>query len=266
VSNALDGISSGQDGDINISPDGAWLTLLTTRFGCGGWECAVVLDIGLTSHSVIETAGGTQIHPDDAVAVGSGGDVVVYSGAGSHDRDLHVMHRSGNAWTEPVNITSSSPYAYNTQPAIAADGHAVLFDCSPVPYGGNGTRICEVAIDGSGLSVRVDPANSPNGQAGQRVHSADYAPDGSIVFEGEWGAEQVWRLSPGASTPTLIGDFGNDNSPCVLPGGWVVSLWLNSPNNPGTDHELKMMSPDGSDYVMLVEGLDVLDTTIGCGQ
>lgn len=61
-----------------------------------------------------------------------------------------------------------------------------LFACSSVPYGVNGTKICEVGIDGMGVHVLVDPANSPNGQPDNRVHSEDFAPDGSIVSEGAW--------------------------------------------------------------------------------
>jgi hypothetical protein len=265
LTDALDGISAGVDGDINVSPDGAWLALVTTRFGCDSWQCAVVVDVGLSEPSVVQTAGGADVHPEDAVAIGSGGNVVVFSSTGINSRDLHVMRRSGAEWTEPVNITGDSPFDYNTLPAIADDGHAVLFDCSPVPYGDDGTQICEVALDGTGFRVLVDPAISPNGLPGARAHSADYAPDGSIVFEGEWGTEQIWRLSPGASTPTLVGPFGNDNTPCVLPGGWVASLWLNGPNNPNAYHELKVMSADGSDHVMLVKDEDVLDGALGCG-
>lgn len=265
LTHALDAISPGDDGDVNLSPDGAWLSLITTRFGCAGWDCVVVVDVGLSQPSVVQTSGGDQPHPDNAVAVSSGGDVVVYADAGSNERDLFVMRRSGSAWTAPVNITDISPFDYNTQPAIASDGQSVLFDCSPVPYGAEGTQICEVGIDGTGFRVVVDPSISPNGQSGSRAHSADYAPDGSIVFEGEWGAEQIWRLAPGAGTPTLVGDFGNDNTPCVLPGGWVASFWLNAPNNPSGVHELKVMSADGSEHVMLVQGSDLMDTTLGCG-
>lgn len=266
LSDALDGISAGSDDDVNLSPDGAWISLVTSRFGCEDWDCAVVMDVGLSQPRVVETSSGERIHPDEAVAVGTGGDLVVFADNDTHERDLFVMRRSGNAWTNPENITQSSTFEYNTQPAIADDGHGVVFDCSPVPYGANGTHICEVGIDGTGLQVLVDPANSPNGQSGDRVHSADYAPDGSIVFEGEWGQEQIWRLAPGASTPTVIGTFGNDNTPCVLPGGWVVSLWLNSPDNPSGYHEVKAMSPDGADHIMLVQGVDIHDSTVGCGN
>lgn len=265
LTDALDSVSPGNDKDVNLSPDGQWLSVITSRFGCDDWECIVVIDVGLSQGTVVETSSGDRAHPESAAAVSSGGDMVVFAVAGDHERDLHVMRRSGGAWTAPLNITHASPFDYNTQPAIRDDGEAVVFDCSPVPYSAEGTQICEVGIDGGGFRVVVDPSNSPNGQSGSRVHSADYGPDGSIVFEGEWGTEQIWRLPAGSSTPVLIGSYTNDNTPCVLPDGRVASLWLNAPGNPNGYHELKVMRADGSDYIMLVQGLDLMDTTVGCG-
>jgi hypothetical protein len=266
VTQALDALSPGTDGGVNLSPDGEWLSVVTTRFGCQSVACMVVIDVGLNQPDVLQTAGGQRVIGEAAAAVGSGGDVVVFSAAGSaHERDLFVTRRTGAFWSEPVDITGASTFSYNTAPAIAEDGGAVLFDCGPLPYGVNGTHVCEVGIDGSALRVVVDPTNSPNGESGNRAHSADYAPDGSIVFEAEWGSERIWRLAPGASVPTVIGAFGNDNTPCVLPDGRVASLWLNAESNPSGFHELKLMAADGADPVMLVQGVDVLDTTVGCG-
>lgn len=266
VTQALDALSPGTDGGVNVSPDGAWLSVVTTRFGCQSVACVVVIDMGLNQPDVLQTAGGQRMIGEAAAAVGSGGDVVVFSAAGSaHERDLFVTRRTGAFWSEPVDITGASTFSYNTEPAIAGDGAEVLFDCGPLPYGVNGTHVCEVGIDGSALRVVVDATNSPNGESGNRAHSADYAPDGSIVFEAEWGSERIWRLAPGASVPTVIGAFGNDNTPCVLPDGRVASLWLNAESNPNGFHELKLMGADGADPVMLVQGVDVLDATLGCG-
>jgi len=78
------------------------------------------------------------------------------------------------------------------------------------------------------------------------------------------GGEQIWRLPPGASQPVRVADaFGNDNSPCVLPDGRTVSLWLDRPAGTGV-HELKVMAPDGSSFFMLLPDVDVLDAGIGC--
>ncbi len=265
LSDALDAISAGRDSNVNISPDGAWIAFVTTRFGCDGWECVVVSDIGLVQPSVV-MVDGEAIHAGE-MAIGSGGDVLVVADRGqNHETDLFVMNRTGKAWSKPKLITAESPFQYNSYPALAKDNASVLFDCSPTPYGGVGTHLCEVELNGTGFRVRVSPSDSPNGQSAAAAHSGDYAPDGSIVFEADWGSEQIWRLAPGASTPTLIGSFTNDNTPCVLPDGRVVSLWLDGPNNPRGLHELKIMNPDGSGHVVMVEGADLLDRTVGCGE
>jgi hypothetical protein len=56
--------------------------------------------------------------------------------------------------------------------------------------------------------------------------------------------------------------FNNDNAPCVLSDGRIVSLWLDRPGGPGL-HELKIMNADGSGEQMLVQDADVVE--IGCG-
>lgn len=63
----------------------------------------------------------------------------------------------------------------------------------------------------------------------------------------------------------ISSNFTNDNSPCVLPDGNIVSLWLNRPGGSG-DHELKVMEQDGGSYFMLVTGADVADIGLGCGN
>jgi hypothetical protein len=84
-----------------------------------------------------------------------------------------------------------------------------------------------------------------------------------VVFEADWEGEQIWRLLPGSAIPELISpDFNNDNSPCGLPDGRIVSLWL---GHAGV-HEIKVMSPDGSSYFLLLPDTDVEDIGIGCGK
>ena len=135
----------------------------------------------------------------------------------------------------------------------------------------NPTRARAVSVrwvtDGTGFRVVLTPADSPTGlpDTGD-LHSPDYAPDGSVVFEADWDGENLWRLSAGATTPVKIpSSLTNDNSPCVLPDGSIASLWLNRPGGSGF-HELKVMKPDGSSYYMLVTGVDVLDIGLGCGN
>ncbi len=93
----------------------------------------------------------------------------------------------------------------------------------------------------------------------------DYDPKGGIVFEADWGGERIWRLAPGETTPTLITDrFGNDNSPCVLPDGRIVTLWMNREGGQGF-HEIKVMTPDGNAHYMALTDIDVADIGMGCG-
>jgi hypothetical protein len=56
----------------------------------------------------------------------------------------------------------------------------------------------------------------------------------------------------------------NDNSPCVLPDGRVVSLWLLRPGGSGF-HEIKVMDPDGTNQFMALTDVNVFDVGIGCG-
>ena len=113
----------------------------------------------------------------------------------------------------------------------------------------------------------LTPDDAPPGLApGGALHHPAYAPEGSIVFEGDWDGERIWRLPADGGPPQRVGDFGNDNSPCVLPDGRVVSLWLNRPENPSGVHEIKLMAPDGSEYEMLLEAVDVLDAGLSCGS
>lgn len=177
------------------------------------------------------------------------------------------MTRGTNTWNTPVLLSGASPYIYNSLPAMSNDGSKVLFDCGDEAYGGEGTAICEVGTGGANLRVVITPANTPAGAAaGTALHHADYAPDGSIVFEADWGSEQVWRLPAAGGTPTRIQpNSTNDNSPCVLSDGRVVSLWLSRQGNPAGLHEIKVMPADGSNYIMALIATDVLDGGVGCG-
>jgi len=144
----------------------------------------------------------------------------------------------------------------------------VLFNCTNEPYSGT-TSICEVGLDGSGFRVVLTPADSPAGlpDIGD-LQAPDYAPDGSIVFEASWTGEEIWRLAPGAGTPTRISSssaYNNDNSPTVLPNGNIVSLWMNRPNGSSV-HELKVMTPDGSNYFMALTDIDIADIGLGSGR
>jgi hypothetical protein len=178
-------------------------------------------------------------------------------------------------WIYPVLLTADSPYTYHDYPSYSADGSHLVFDCGDRPYAAEGTAICEVVTDGSGFQVLLTPDANPDSSSSASpvarpqsldeaaLHGPAYAPDGSLVFEADWGSETIWRLPAGSNTPDSIGPaFNNDNAPCVLPDGRVASLWLDRPG--GTSlHELKVMTSDGDSYVMLAINVDIVD--IACG-
>jgi Tol biopolymer transport system component len=271
ISDALDTLAPGsEDSAFNISPDGAWYVFSTDRFEqeCSDWACVAVAAADMSQGEVLRSD-GNLVHAEGYTAIASGGNLVVYvSNDGPHELDLFAMERTmDGSWGSRVPLTNESPYDWNDMPAISDDGSSVLFDCGNVPYGQEGTAICEVGIDGSGLRTVIAPEDGPGGSAQHALHHADYASDGSIVFEADWEGEQIWRLPAGASTPVKVTDeFGNDNSPCVLPDGRIVSLWLQRPGNDTGQHEIKVMNADGSSNFMAFTDADVSDTGIGCGQ
>jgi hypothetical protein len=270
ISQALDELSpEGGDVWLNTSPEGQWLLLATERFDpeCAGWACLAVVAGDVSAGSAVR-ANGEIIHPEGFSAIGSGGDLIVFPAPGdSHPIDLWAVTRSKDVWTAPVLLTGKSPYAFNHQPALSPDGSKVIFDCGDLPYGAEGTSLCEVGIDGSGFRVVLTPAGSPSGlPMTGALHQPHYDPDGSIVFEADWSGEQIWRLPVDAALPVTLGpEFNNDNSPCVLPDGRIVSLWLNRPGNDPGFHEIKVMGPDGRTYFMVVIDVDVADIGLGCG-
>lgn len=271
VSQALNALSAGTDGWLNASPDGAWLVMSTERFNnqCTGYQCLALVKRDLSFGETI-LINGQAIHPAGFAAVANGSDLIVYEdagGGGSHVSDLWAVTRSTFTWSTPVLLTGGSPYDYHSMPAISSDGTKIVFDCGDVPYAQTGTAICEVGVTGAGFRVVLTPANNPPGTtAGGALHHADYAPDGSIVFEADWSGEQVWRLPSGSTTPVRVQpNSTNDNSPCVLADGRVVSLWLGRQANTQGLHEIKVMPSIGNSYEMALTGADVLDGGIGCG-
>jgi hypothetical protein len=272
VSAALDALSSGVGADewINASADGAWLLLNTERFdpACAGWACLTVVNAGLTNAQVVRVA-GEVIHPTGYSAVASGGDVVVFEdvGAAAHTRDLWITTGSAGTWSPPVVLSGSSPFLFNSQPSFSADGSKIVFDCGNEPYGATGTAICEVGTNGTGFRIVLRPSDSPGTlpKTGALHHPA-YAADGGIVFEATWAGEQIWKLPAGSTTPVQVApQVTNDNSPCVLPDGRIVSLWLNRAGNPQGFHEIKVMTANGSAFLMALTLTDVADIGIGCG-
>ena len=270
---ALDAIStSALDEYVNVSPDGLWLLFSTERFAAecesDGWACLAVVASDFSSAEAIRSEGMDVVHSDSFSAIASGGNLVVFtSNDGPHEIDLWAISRNGGNWGSPILLTTASPgHAYYEHPAISDNGATVVFNCGPDPSGNGETGICIVETDGFGFAeiLAFDGPDAP--QDTLQIHHPDFAPDGSIVVEIDTGTETIWRLPGGMPPPVQIeASFTNDNSPCVLPDGRVVSLWLNGPGNDPGLHELKVMDADGSNEFRVLIGVDVSDSGIGCG-
>jgi hypothetical protein len=252
-----------------VSRNGDWITVSSTRTSpdCAGWSCVAESDNDLASPETI-LSGGDVIHAAGRTAVSCDGQTLVYpeDRAGPNAIDLFVVRKSGSTWSSPKLLTGDSPHAFNELPVLSSDAEHVLFDCGPTEYGQRGSGICEVGIDGSGFHRIIDPAkDSPlgNGSSNNAAHHADYAPDGSIVFEADWEAEQIWRRAPNGEITRPMPSQSNDNTPCVLPGGYIASLWLGRPGTAGL-HELKVMAPDGSSFEVVTPNVDVEDIGMSC--
>ena len=267
---ALNALANGADEWSNLSPDGNWVLLGSERDfdpECAGWACLVLLPVNFASSEVLRTPEGI-IHPEGFSAIASDGNLVVYVGGdGPHAQDLFAVTRQGSAWSTPLLLTADSSYDAHTQPAISADGSTILMNCDPdLQDGQEGTAVCTVNSDATNFHTIIAPEDGPSGTATNALRHPDYALDGSIVFEADWNGEQIWRLTAGSHTPIQITDiFNNDNSPCVLPDGHIVSLWLDRPSGNG-GHELKIMTADGSDYMIALADADVFDLGLGCGE
>ncbi|HEY1367351.1 MAG TPA: hypothetical protein VGF23_09570 [Gaiellaceae bacterium] len=262
VSQALDALSPHAADDwLNESPDGRSLLLSTERFGCGGWSCLALVRGDLAGGAAVKLGDGQVVHAQGFSAIGSGGRLIVYPAAGaSHKLDLQAIRLGADgAWGPPVDLTASSAYAYNSQPALSADGTRVVFDCGSRPYGAAGTAICETDTSGEGTVRKIVVARSPR----NALHHPDFAPDGAIVFEAATPVEQIWRLPLHAHVPVRVSRVTNDNSPCVLPDGRVVSLYLGRPGGGGR-HELRVTRPNGI-ATTLPTDRDIADLGIGCG-
>jgi hypothetical protein len=266
IDTRLDAVSAGKDNAVSLSPDGAWLVLSTTRFGCPG-DC--IATVGLTGGATsLVKVGGAPLGTSGRPVIGPGGTLIVYPAPGGpHATDLYAITKTGAEWSTPVLLTAKSPADFQHDVAIAPDGSRVLFDCGPTPYEAKGGAICEAFTNGGGARRVFGAEDGPDASVSNEVHHAAYAPDGTIVFEADWGgSEAIWRRGAGAPVRISPSDVNDDNSPCVLPDGRIVSLWLGRPGNPDAFHEMKVMSPDGSNGVMVVTGVDLVDVGQSCGR
>ena len=265
ISAALDRLSPhALDEWLNVSPGGRWMLTSTERFGCQGYACLARVSGSLRAGGAIR-AEGAALHSDGFGAISSDGTLVVYpQGGGVHTRDLWVTRKRGAGWTRPRDITAASASDHNTQPALSASGRRVLFDCGAGLAGDPGTAICSVSTSGGRVSVLMSPFGGPGGRVSNEVHHAAFSPGGGIVFEADWRGEQVWRLPRGARHPIRVSRVHDDNSPCVLGDGRIVSLYLDRPGNRNGVHEIRVARASGTNGREILTGVDVADIGIGC--
>ncbi len=258
ISQHLDTLDSGSDFWINISPNGEWLLLESSRLHneCDGWACLIYGKRDLSEFAVVETNSGGLIHPEAFSAISSDGKIIVAQMSLDNRFDLIVSRRTGTRWSEPQVITSASPSDTNTKPALSANGQEVVFNC--------GNSICLINTDGTGLTVIIDPANRAEIND---ASSPDFDPiTGDIIFEGDDNSERIWRYNRANSSIQVINSaYTNDNSSCVLSNGRIASLWLNRAGNQAGLHELKIMNATGLSHFMAAENTDISDIGLGCG-
>lgn len=273
ISAKLDALGTGSDEFIDVSPDGDWMIVGATRFGCDQ-SCLALIGRDACTAQVVMT-GGNPVTAIGAAAVASGGNAIVFPvEKTSARRDLFVIRRSDpTTWTTPINITVGSPGSQNQRPAISADGAKVVFDCGSNPSSGAGTSLCEVGLDGQGLRVVKAADLGVTVTADTYLEHGDYAKDGSLVFEATFNEPaQIWQLVAGKpralngdKLPTGELKFGADTSPCVLPDDRVVSTWAFRDPAKGV-HELKITDLAGTKPQLLLADVDVVDNGIGCGR
>ena len=256
----------GVSGWVTLSGNGAWLLTNSEQLDpeCAGWPCLALYPREGGAGEILRTPNGPA-RSEGVGAVSRDGSAVAFrDGGGAHERDVWVTQRTAGGWSEAVAISADSTYSYHSLPVFSADGQKLLFVCSDDPY--DGAAICEANRDGSGFRVVVTAEEG--GSAESNLLYPTYEADGSILFEANWqDGEQIWRIPSGGGELSLVAPlFSNDNAPCVLSDGRILSLWLQRVGNDNGSHEVKVMSADGSRYAMLLTGVDVFDIGMGCGQ
>lgn len=269
-----------------------WNCLVTAQLGdrtrreADGSYRRIPGTFGVSSLQPVRLSNGRRLHGVKLPSIDGSGTTIVFSASSGQESGgvrfagpegglhVYVIRRlpRQQQWSDPLLLTLASPFPYHAYPILSEDGQRLLMDCFDDLDVTLPRSICEVATDGSGFRVVVSPQTGeidgrPSGVSGAN-HSAQYAPDGTIVFESDWvenvegewhRCEAVWRLGLDGRPVRVDRGRCDDNTPCVLPDGRVVSLWL-----PQSGHEIKVFDPVDGHYFMLMQGRDVADVTLSC--
>jgi hypothetical protein len=274
LSTALNALSRGtDDANVDISPNGQWLTVNTDRFGIAAGNSGpglAVVSADLKQGAAV-VSGGQFVYPEGVTAIASSGDLVVFSvGGGPHVRDLWSISRASTSspWGAPVLLTANSPYQYSSEPAISADGSEILFDGGQQPDKTGSVAICEVKPNGTGFHTVVTEANAPaSTNFDGRICTPSFAADGTVLFEASSSDSQdrIWKLPTGATTAVLISSAEDEVAPIGLPDGRTVSLWLGRTGNVAGAHELTLRNAQGLYLFTLQPNVDIADIGYGAG-
>lgn len=276
ISARLDEVAEGIDTTLEVSPDGQWLLVETTRAdpACAGWACLALVpsSLALAEAQPIYLPSFEVVHTSSLPALGQDAERMVYVDEGDNRRDLFLIEQEGVdeagriLWSEPLLLTGDSPYEWNDNPRLHPTEDRALFTCGPEPYGAAGTAVCEVDLDNGNVDVLVRPEAGPliNPDDTDGLLTADYLPDNSIVFTAPWRTSNVWRfvpdddlLEPVNLDPQIGGDLA-----CTLPDGRLVIMrWVDELEGP----LVRVVTLDGATDFMIEMPFRMDYGSVGCG-
>jgi len=244
----------GVHGTAALSLNGAWVAV-TTDDGC-----AAVATGDFARLEKVTSNGTCVARYAESMHLSDGGDLLVFSASGGHQRDIFAVRREGpDHWGQPRDLTGSGRFAFNKLPRLNGGATEVVYDCANGPESDEGTSVCAVGTDGSAPPRTLLAAPAAGWTA---FHSPAYLPGGGLVVECHRPDEElVCTVPPGGSTPHRITETGtsNDNSPCAFPDGRVASLV-----DTGI-HTLRVTDSDGHHPITVQDKDDILDAGIYCG-
>ncbi|MCC7540653.1 MAG: hypothetical protein IT379_30840 [Deltaproteobacteria bacterium] len=231
-----------QDVDPRLSPDGRWLVVRTDRDPRCPFGCVVLFETAhLDEPEVVRI--GTETLTSYFNAVTNDGAAIVFKG-GAGVLSISRRRADGDGWTEREEI-GPADHTEAQWIVVSDDGSRALYDCVTP---GELQSICEVGLDGTGARIVVTEQDAPFGSSADDPYTtrADYAPDGTIVFEANWMGNQLWRIdASGTITRVHDGFLTEYQAPCVLPDGRIVAF-----DGEGED-DIVVLSADGEDLFHL---------------